>query len=184
MNHIASKTPPLRKFEKDSELPAEALSPQCLPQLGVPDEARRHAAADLQSLLSDLLMAAAQTKQAHWNLRGMQFQSVHEHLDAVHTSLRSHADEVAERISTLGEVADGRIRTTQQASSLDTMPDRLIAVRETLQMVAASLTGIANNGRGRLSSLAEQDPISEDLVIGVVSSVEKHEWMLRYHLTP
>ncbi|MCA9152383.1 MAG: DNA starvation/stationary phase protection protein, partial [Planctomycetales bacterium] len=62
----------------------------------------------LQSCLYDLIDLALQGKEAHWNVLGPNFRSVHLQLDEIIDSARNASDEVAERIVTLGLSPDGR----------------------------------------------------------------------------
>ena len=67
------------------------------------------AAADLQASLVELLDLALQAKQAHWNVVGPLFRPVHLELDEIVSSAHEAADVVAERLSALREVPDGRV---------------------------------------------------------------------------
>ncbi len=151
-------------------------------EYSLPSEVRAVVRNDLQALLSELLMLAAQMKQGHWNLRGGQFHSIHLQLDDIVASLRTHVDEVAERISTLGFTADGRIGATHENSTIAEFPGGLVPVNETVGVLSTHLNRFNRDARQRLNTLGDSDPISEDLVIGVIAELEKHQWMLRSQL--
>lgn len=72
----------------------------------------------LQSRLSDTLELHARVKQAHWNARDASFISLHELFDRIAEDIDSAADDIAERLVTLGEFADGRTTRTVQDNSL------------------------------------------------------------------
>ena len=61
----------------------------------------------LQETLIDLIDLGLQAKQAHWNVVGPRFRSVHLQLDDLVAFTRDFSDTVAERIVTLGDAADG-----------------------------------------------------------------------------
>lgn len=61
--------------------------------------------ADLQAALVELVDLALVGKQAHWNVTGPQFRSVHLELDEIVALARASSDRVAERIATVGVVA-------------------------------------------------------------------------------
>ena len=64
-------------------------------RLDIPDHIRRAAIAILQARLSDALDLEAQTKQAHWNVRGLNFYQLHLLFDAIHTEVEGYVDTIA-----------------------------------------------------------------------------------------
>ena len=56
----------------------------------------------LQQALVDLIDLSLQAKQAHWNVYGPQFRSVHLQLDDVVADVRTWSDDVAERLVAIG----------------------------------------------------------------------------------
>src|SRR3954469_22865052 len=78
------------------------------------DEARRVTGAVLQESLVDLVDLHLSAKQAHWNLTGRNFRSIHLQLDEVVDLARKHADTVAERAVAIGVNPDGRARTVAE----------------------------------------------------------------------
>lgn len=66
----------------------------------------------LQHSLFNLVDLALVLKQAHWNVIGKNFRSVHLQLDEVIATVREGSDEVAERIAALGLAADGSPRSS------------------------------------------------------------------------
>ena len=73
----------------------------------------------LQSTLVDLIDLSLIAKQAHWNVVGKNFRSVHLQLDELVTLARTYTDEVAERASALGISPNGKVRTVAEGSVLD-----------------------------------------------------------------
>lgn len=93
----------------------------------------------LQARLSDALDLEAQTKQAHWNVKGPNFIQLHELFDRIHTVAEEFVDTLAERIVTLGGAADGRVQTTAQTTSLLEYALRATGGEAHLQAIAAAL---------------------------------------------
>ena len=71
-------------------------------------DATQKSATELQAVLVDLIDLSLQGKQAHWNVVGPQFRTLHLELDEVVEDARKWADDVAERLRALGVAADGR----------------------------------------------------------------------------
>ena len=62
----------------------------------------------LQQTLVDLIDLSLVAKQAHWNVVGRNFRSVHLELDELVTVSREFTDQAAERATAIGVSPDGR----------------------------------------------------------------------------
>lgn len=136
------------------------------------------AAEHLQPLLENLLALRLDVKQAHWNLQGVHFRDIHLELDELAGELDGWIDEVAERIVAVGHPADGRAATVAKADTAGGFPAGFVGDLAAASTIADGLEAVAAAGRGRLEAL-ERDLVSQDLVIGVLSGLEKRLWMLR-----
>ncbi|MDI3387830.1 DNA starvation/stationary phase protection protein [Streptomyces sp. B-S-A8] len=141
--------------------------------------ARKTAAEALQAQLVDLLDLVLVSKQLHWNVVGPHFRSVHLQLDELEGTVRSRADEVAERAATLGVPPDGRASTIAFESSIATVAEGWQEDSAAVDAVVAALDTAIAKGRERIAAVAEVDPVTEDLFIGLVGELEKHHWMFR-----
>jgi len=79
----------------------------------------RVVASALQRTLVDLIDLALIGKQAHWNVEGRQFRSLHLELDDLVDSWRTFADRVAERA-----VAIGALRTAHPSLNVRPQPHK------------------------------------------------------------
>jgi len=131
------------------------------------EQDRQQASEALQGPLVDLINASLVMKQAHWNLRGHRFQSVHEKLDDVIEDSRLGADECAERMATLGFAPDGRPGTIAEQRRADDFPAGFLKVDPALKAVLKTLQVAISSLRTAQATLADVDPISEDLVIAI-----------------
>jgi starvation-inducible DNA-binding protein len=142
------------------------------------EETRTQTTAELQALLVDLIALGLQGKQAHWNVIGPFFRSVHEQMDNVVDDAREWSDEVAERIVTIGAAAAGQPSDVASDTSLEPLPAGPIADGQALRLMAERIASVASRGRDAMHRLGEVDLASQDLVIEIVKGLEKHLWML------
>ena len=137
----------------------------------------------LQSTLAELTDLALLGKQAHWNVVGPQFRSVHLELDEIVDLARDSLDRVAERIATLGVAPDGRAETVANTSELPPFPSGFVPATEVVQRVTQSMDTVALRMKERIVAIGDDDPVSQDILIGITDEVEKAAWMLRSQLT-
>ena len=136
-------------------------------------------AAELGPVLTDLIDLSLQGKQAHWNVTGPFFQSVHSQMDKIVDDAREWADEVAERIVAVGATASGQVDDVAKVSSLDPLPNGTLGDQQALALVAQRVESVAFRARAAMERLGDIDLVSQDLITGIVGGLEKHLWMLR-----
>ncbi|MEM6690147.1 MAG: DNA starvation/stationary phase protection protein [Planctomycetota bacterium] len=133
----------------------------------------------LQQPLFSLIDLALMLKQAHWNLVGLNFQSLHVQLDEIIDSVRDASDEVAERMVTLGMPAVGRSSKVAENTTFSAYPDEFLPISDTLYQVGDALKGSIETLRAAIERVGDLDPITEDLLIGHTAVLEKHLWMIQ-----
>jgi starvation-inducible DNA-binding protein len=139
-------------------------------------------AEDLQATLVDLIDLALQAKQAHWNVAGGNFRSVHLQLDEMMTEYRAWSDVVAERVVAIGVAADGRARTVADSSVLPGFPDGTVGDHTVVELFVERLEATAGAFRERMERLGDTDPVSQDVLIEILAGIEKQLWMVRTQL--
>ncbi len=142
-------------------------------------ETNSQVTAILQHNLVNLIDLALLMKQAHWNVVGPNFRSIHLQLDEIIVTARDASDTVAERISTLGIAPDGRADTVAKASDLSQYPRDFVKVPETITLVADALKSTVDSLRSAIDKLGDLDPVTEDLCIGIAAPLEKYLWMVQ-----
>ncbi|QDU70058.1 Dps family protein [Engelhardtia mirabilis] len=147
--------------------------------LGLTEEARTTTSTHLQQSLVQMIDLALICKQIHWNVRGPQFRAVHLQLDEIVVDLRAHSDDLAERIATLDVPADGRARTVASTSTVPALEAGFLPALDAARDLSARFEHAVETLRRAQAELADLDPISEDMVIGITSNLEQHQWMLR-----
>lgn len=132
---------------------------------------------ELQDTLVELVDLALQGKQAHWNLYGTGFKSLHEQLDELTDDVRSAMDDVAERAVAIGYPPDGRATTVAKGSPLPDFPEGPVRDEQVITMMVDRLNMHADRLRERIVTLQELDLASQDLLIGLLRCIDKHRWM-------
>lgn len=133
----------------------------------------------LQQALVDLTELHLRGKQMHWNIQGAHFQSLHEFLDVVIESARNDADELAERLVTIGCPADGRAKTVAETTILDPVEGGVLDTGKVYQQYEADLMAVSKKIQENLDAVDEADPLSADMLIATCQHLEKSAWMLR-----
>jgi len=139
-------------------------------------------ASDLQATLIELVELALQGKQAHWNVTGPNFRSVHLELDEIVDSARLASDRVAERIVTIGQAPDGRAGTIAATAPFSRFPAGAVGTAQVVEVVGARIDELAGRLRERIGRLGEIDPVSQGILVDVDEELEKQAWMLRAQL--
>jgi starvation-inducible DNA-binding protein len=145
----------------------------------VPLKARTQVIAVLNQALADLGDLYSQTKQAHWNVRGKNFYSLHKLFDDAADSAEAHWDDVAERAVQLGGYARGTVRMAAGASQLPEWPEGLEDETAFVSAVTERFALTANSIRAGIQTCAEVgDADSADLLTEISRELDKSLWQL------
>lgn len=143
------------------------------------DEARKTTGEALQGALVDLLDLSLVAKQAHWNVVGPRFRSVHLQLDEVVTAARTFADTVAERASAIGYNPDGRAASITAGSGVPQPASGWIKDADVIAYFVGVYGAVIERMRERVEATEEPDPVSQDLFIAISADLEKMSWMFQ-----
>ncbi|MEU8674770.1 DNA starvation/stationary phase protection protein [Streptomyces sp. NPDC048560] len=145
----------------------------------LPKSDREIAGAALQATLADLLDLSLVAKQAHWNLHGPRFRSVHVQLDEAATIARNYADTVAERAAALGVSPDGRAVTIAGTSGVPAFPPGWTKDTDAVEALVHALSAVIGAVRQRIDETGPADVVTQDLLIGLTAELEKQNWMFQ-----
>ena len=143
------------------------------------DVDREALANELQGALMVLIDLSLLGKQAHWNVVGPHFRSLHLHLDEMIDQWHAAADTVAERAVALGHSPDGRAATIAGRSVLTTLPEGPLADSDVVAAFTRLLTDAVGAIRVMMGRLQAVDTVTADLLHGVVAGLEENLWMIR-----
>lgn len=136
----------------------------------------------LGPVVVDLTALSIDGKQAHWHVRGANFQAIHELLDSVVEHARDYADAAAERVVALGLPIDARTQTVGSKATTPSMTAGFQQSDAAIAQVIASIDATLQTVRTAVDELAELDPVSQDVAIEIARGLEKDRWFLFAHL--
>lgn len=141
------------------------------------DDARKVTGTVLQESLVDLVDLHLLGKQAHWNLTGRNFRSLHLHLDELVEVARTHADTVAERAVAIGVNPDGRARTVADTTKVHQLDAGHLQDDKVIAAITDLLAQMIQRFRDRIETTDDSDLVSQDLLIDIAQDLEKQHWM-------
>ena len=137
----------------------------------------------LNQSLADATDLKSQAKQAHWNVKGMNFIALHELFDRVSGELDTHVDDLAERITTLGGTAMGTVRLTAANSSLAEYPHEITDGAAHVDSLSSALADFGKRVRENIDQTDELgDKDTADLYTGISRSIDKLLWFVEAHI--
>jgi starvation-inducible DNA-binding protein len=149
----------------------------------LPPPVRAKMIALLNQQLADTFDLFSQTKQAHWNVKGMQFHALHELFDKLAANLGEHTDTLAERVAALGGTALGTVRMAAAATRLREVPVDFEGSEATVRVMAERYAELAKSTRRAIDKADEEgDADTADLFTGISRDLDKHLWFLEAHL--
>lgn len=137
----------------------------------------------LNQQLADTFDLHSQTKQAHWNVKGIEFFQLHELFDAVAAAIEPFVDDIAERVTALGGVALGTARMAAANSTLPEYPLDAVDGKAHLEALTERVAAYAASNREGIRHSGDLgDPTSEDLLTEISRTVDKQLYFLESHL--
>ena len=136
-------------------------------------------AANLQRVLVDLIELHLQGKQAHWNVVGTSFHSLHLQLDELVDAAREASDNIAERLRALDAVPDGRSDTVVATTSLPQFPAGEQNTADVVDLITARAYAAVDTIRSVHDAVDDEDPTTADVLHAIIDSLEKLAWMIK-----
>jgi len=136
----------------------------------------------LDARLADAIDLQTQMKQAHWNVKGPTFISLHELFDKINEDVEEYVDLIAERAVQLGGAVHG---TARQVASRSTLTEYPIA-KDGRQHVGAVAAALASFGKGARAAIDQSDGLGDkdtaDIFTEISRGVDKWLWFVEAHL--
>jgi len=137
----------------------------------------------LNQSLATTLDLKTQTKQAHWNVKGVDFYQLHELFDEMAAELNEYVDMVAERVTALAGVALGTARVAAANSVIEEYPLDITGGKEHIIALADRYAAYGAHLRSAIA-LSEEfgDADTADLYTEISRTIDKRLWFLEAHL--
>ena len=134
----------------------------------------------LAQVLSDTYVLAVKTHGYHWNVTGPQFNALHVQFEEQYNALIVNADDVAERIRSLGYFPDGSMDSFMQNTSIKEAGTKSLDAQGMLKDLYKSYD-ILREQLVEAEAQANEtgDIVSVDLMTQQLSANDKTMWMIK-----
>ena len=152
--------------------------------IGIIEQNRQAVAKALSILLADEFVLYTKTRNAHWNVEGIDFHDKHLFFEGQYQQLDEIADSIAERIRALGHYAPGTLsdflKLTHLSEKADQQNNSKGFIKELLEDHESLIVFIRKN----ITDFDDKykDAGSSDFITGLLKEHEKMAWMLRASL--
>ncbi len=153
-------------------------------QIGISDTNRQAVANELSKLLADEFILYTKTRNAHWNVEGPDFHTMHLFFESQYEKLDDIMDSVAERIRSIGHYAPATLKSFLSLTHLSELNERKNNSTGFLEELLSDHESVIMNIRKNINIFANDygDIGSSDFITGLLGEHEKTAWMLRAHL--
>ena len=133
----------------------------------------------LQMTLTELQQLQLQLKQAHWNVSGTLFYTLHELLQEHYEGTAKYADMIAERLQSIGVSSDGRATTVVRTSKLPEIAGGFLDDAQVIALFAANYRTVSDEIAQGIQATNDTDPTSSNLLQEVQAAIDKYQWQVR-----
>ncbi|WP_122818393.1 Dps family protein [Nocardioides pantholopis] len=149
---------------------------------GIPTKDAERVVALLQGRLHACNDLHLTLKHVHWNVVGPHFIGVHEMIDPQVEAVRGFADDLAERIATMGGSPMGTPGAIVRERDWDEYSIGRASTQEHLGALDLVYQGVIKSYREGIEELGELDPVTEDMFVSQTEQLELFHWFVRAHL--
>lgn len=152
-------------------------------RIDLPETTRAGLIEILNHSLATTLDLKTQVKQAHWNVKGINFYQLHLLFDEMATELEEYIDLIAERATVLGGTAMGTARMAIADTIIPEFPLDLANDKDYVVALADRYAPYAKMVREAIDQTgALGDADTADLYTEISRAIDKRLWFLEAHL--
>jgi len=152
--------------------------------IGIPEKDIEEIVKSLNTLLADEYALYTKTRNAHWNVNGPNFHSLHKFFESQYEALDLIVDDIAERVRSLGHYALGSLKDFLAVTHMDEENHDFSNPNQIIQTLVNDHETIIRIIRNDITPIADKykDLGTADFATGLMEQHEKMAWMLRSHL--
>ncbi len=152
-------------------------------RIALSEDQKKQVVEVMQDKLASALDLYSQAKFAHWNVKGINFYQLHLVFDSVADNVFPQIDQIAERLTQLGGVANGTVRQSAANSLLPEFDINLVAGMDYVKTLADALGCYCAELREASDRIEEigDDPTS-DFFKALAVEAEEQLYFLEAHL--
>lgn len=149
--------------------------------IGINQKNRQSVAFELSKILADEFVLFTKTKNAHWNVEGIDFYDKHKFFEEQATTLNDSVDSIAERIRTLGQIAPASLKSYLQLTQLAEPKQSKYNSQSFIKELLDDNEIIINHLRKNINIFANEyeDAGTSDFITSLMQEHEKTAWFLR-----
>ncbi|WP_019636010.1 Dps family protein [Paenibacillus fonticola] len=118
----------------------------------------------------------------HWYVKGPQFFTLHEKFEELYNEAAGYVDEIAERLLAIGGEPISTLKVALAQTTIAEAGGKQTAEQMVAEVVADFETVSQELKQGMEAAEQAEDEATGDLLLGMLSSLEKHIWMLNAYL--
>jgi starvation-inducible DNA-binding protein len=152
--------------------------------IGITEENSKSVADILAKTLADEYVLYTKTRNAHWNVQGVDFFEKHKFFESQYEQLDVFIDDVAERIRMLGHYPPASLKSFLGLTQLTEMSSENNDSNGFIKELLSDHESIIITLRENIHPFADKyhDLGTSDFITGLMESHEKMAWFLRSHL--
>jgi starvation-inducible DNA-binding protein len=153
-------------------------------EIGITEKNSQLAANELAVILANENILYIKTKDAHWNVEGIDFLEKHKFFESQIHALDEIIDEIAERIRSIGHFAPANLKLYLELTTLTEVSRNKNDSHGFIADLLSSHESVIMQLRGKIRMMADdfQDVGTSDFITGLMEKHEKMAWFLRSHL--
>lgn len=137
---------------------------------------------ELNQQVANWTVAYTKLHNFHWYVKGPNFFSLHVKFEELYNEAAQYVDDLAERILAVGGNPVGTMKESLDMSIVEEA-GKGYAAEQMVEELYKDFTNISKQLENAIKVAGDAgDDVSEDMFIGMQTSVDKHNWMLQSYL--
>ncbi|EVG97252.1 Dps family protein [Staphylococcus aureus] len=138
---------------------------------------------ELNQQVANWTVAYTKLHNFHWYVKGPNFFSLHVKFEELYNEASQYVDELAERILAVGGNPVGTL-TECLEQSIVKEAEKGYSAEQMVEELSQDFTNISKQLENAIEIAGNAgDDVSEDMFIGMQTSVDKHNWMFKSYLS-